>query len=201
MEIQRSAVLRYLNPKAPIIIQVDASTAGFGAVLLQNDIPVTFTSKTQSSLEIRYSNIEKRMLVVVFGLVMFHHHVWGHRVTIQTDHKPLESIALKSLVQAPPKLARMQLKIQGCDFAVKYRRGKTVFISDCLSRVPPRQGNHIEDINLNINMMNTCLNASSTRLQHMFIMEENECLLVAEQYGRSAFVMRLQSTIFAWEIE
>ena len=45
-EIQRPAVPRYFDSKAPIIIQVDASTAGISAALLQNDMPVAFVSKT-----------------------------------------------------------------------------------------------------------------------------------------------------------
>ena len=44
------------------------------------------------------------MLKIVFDLERFHHYVSGHRGIIQTDHKPLELIALKNLEQAPPKL-------------------------------------------------------------------------------------------------
>ena len=125
----------------PIDIQVDASSAGLGAALIQNGMPVALASKTLSGPETRYSNIERKMLAVGFGLEKFHHYIWGQGVTIQTDHKPLESIALKNLANASPKLARMQLKIQGYDFTVKYNPGKSISTADCMSRVSQSQGN------------------------------------------------------------
>ena len=93
--------MRYFDPKEPIVIQVDASTAGIGAALLQNEMPIAFASKTLTGPETRYSNIEREMLAIVFGMERFHHYAWGHKVTIQTDHKPLESIALKNIARAP----------------------------------------------------------------------------------------------------
>lgn len=164
-EIGKAIVLKYFDPKAPISIQVDASSAGLGAALIQNGMPVALASKTLSGPETRYSNIEREMLAVVFGLEKFHHYVWGQAVTIQTDHKPLESIALKNLANAPPRLARMLLKIQGYDFTVKYNPGKSIPIADCMSRVSPRPGEPIRDVDINIHLLNAHLNASPTRLQ------------------------------------
>ena len=110
-EIGKTIVLRYFDSKAPINMQVDASSAGLGAALIQNGMPVALANKTLSGPETRYFNIEHEMLAVVFGMEKFHHYIWGQEVTIQTDHKPLESIALKNLANAPPRLARMLLKI------------------------------------------------------------------------------------------
>ena len=59
-EIGKAIVLKYFDPKAPINIQVDASSAGLGAALMQNGMPVALASKTLSRPEIRYSNIEHK---------------------------------------------------------------------------------------------------------------------------------------------
>lgn len=69
--------------------------------------------------ETRYSNIEREMLAVVFGLEMFHHYIWGH-----SDHKPLESIEMMKLTQVPPRLARMILKVKRYGFTIKYSQSK-----------------------------------------------------------------------------
>lgn len=38
-EISKTTVLSYFNPKMPITLQIDASTAGLGAALVQEQIP------------------------------------------------------------------------------------------------------------------------------------------------------------------
>ena len=57
----------------------------------------------------------------------------------------MESIHLKSISQAPPRLQRMLLRIQPYDMKIKYRPGKELLLADALSRIQPRQG---ETINL-----------------------------------------------------
>lgn len=176
-EIGNHTTLRYFDPKEPIVLQVDASSMGIGAALLQNDRPVAFASKALSGPETRYSNIEREMLAIVFGLEKFHSYVWGHKTTIHTDHKPLESIALKNLAQAPPRLARMLLKVEGYDFTVKYTPGKTVPIADCLSRVAPRPSGHIEGIDLNVHSMISYLNFAPTRVEDIRVETSQDPLL------------------------
>ena len=123
-------------------------------------MPVALASKTLSGPETRYSNIERKMLEVVFRLEKFHHYIWGQAVTIQTDHKQQESIALKNLANAPTNLARMLLKIQGYEFTVKYNLGKSIPIADCMSRVSPSPREPISNVVIHIH-----LNGSPTRLQ------------------------------------
>ena len=159
-KIGKAIVLKYFDSKVPINIQVDALSAGLGAALIQNGMPVALSSKTLSGPETRYPNIEREMLAVVFGLEKFHHYIWGQAVTIQTDHKLLESITLKNLANALPRLARMLVKIQGYDFTVKYNSGKSIPIADCMSRVSPSPGEPISKVDTHIHLLNAHLNAS-----------------------------------------
>ena len=99
--------LQFYDSTKPLTLQVDASTRGLGAALLQEKGPVAFASKALTETEYRYSNIEREMLGIVFGLERFHHYVFGRSVLVETDHKPLESIEQKNLHVAPPRLARM----------------------------------------------------------------------------------------------
>lgn len=103
-------------------------------------------------------------------LERFHDYIWRHRLTVHTDYKPLELIVLKNL-QAPPRLARIIPKVEGCVFTIKHFPSKTVSITDCLSRVPSSEGylSHTADapqhIYLNIHKLSQHLNSSPTRLQ------------------------------------
>ena len=59
--------LAYYDVQKPVKIQVDASKSGIGAVLLQEDRPIAYTSKSLTATQQRYAPIEQEMLGVVFG--------------------------------------------------------------------------------------------------------------------------------------
>ena len=63
--------------------------------------PIAYGSKTLTSAETRYANIECELLGVVGGLEKFNYFTFGRPVMILTDHKPLIAISKKSLVSAP----------------------------------------------------------------------------------------------------
>ena len=72
-------------------IQTDASIKGLGAVLLQEGTPVIYVSRTLTTAEEHYYNIERELLVA-FSMERLHNYVYGEPVRVQTDHKPLETI-------------------------------------------------------------------------------------------------------------
>ena len=83
------------------MIQCDASEKGLGAALLQEGQPIAFASRALTDTETRYAQIEKEMLAIVFAAEKFDQYTFGHSVTVQSDHKPLESILKKPLFSAP----------------------------------------------------------------------------------------------------
>jgi len=171
-EISRTTNLQFYDKAKPITLQVDASTRGLGAVMLQDGRPVAFASKALTEAERRYSNIEREMLGIVFGLERFHHYVFGRQITIETDHKPLESISQKNLHSAPPRLARMLLRIQQYQVTVKYVPGKDIPLADALSRITPMPSSTIKGLDITVHELYSQLNASATRLAQ--IREETE---------------------------
>ena len=53
------------------------------------------------------------MLAIQWGCTKFHDYIYGlESVTVETDHKPLEALYRKPLSAAPPRIQRMQLKLQ-----------------------------------------------------------------------------------------
>ena len=71
---------------------------GLGAALLQEGQPIAFASRALTDTETRYAQIEKEMLAIVFAAEKFDQYTFGHSITVQSDHTPLESI-LKTAIQ------------------------------------------------------------------------------------------------------
>ena len=70
-KVTESPVLAYYDPDKELTVQVDSSEGGSGATLLQEGRPIEFASRTMTSTETRYAQIEKECLAVVFGLERF----------------------------------------------------------------------------------------------------------------------------------
>jgi hypothetical protein len=127
-------VLKYYDVNTEITVSVDASSEGLGAVLLQGGQLVVYASRSLNQAERNYAHIEKEMLAIVYGCSKFHQYVYGNTTTVETDHKPLESLFKKSLSKAPQRVQIMMLKVQQYDLTVKYTPGKEMYITDTLSR-------------------------------------------------------------------
>jgi hypothetical protein len=66
-------------------------------------------------------------------------------VTVYSDHKPLETILNKSILKAPKRLQRMQLRLQRYDITVCHKPGKHMYIADTLSRASLTNDNNVLD--------------------------------------------------------
>ena len=96
-----------------------------------------YASRSLNSAERNYTQIEKELLAIVYGCTKFHQYVYGKKVKVQTDHKPLEALFKKPLFQlAPQRLQRMMLRLQHYDLQVEYEPGKNLLIADTPSRAP-----------------------------------------------------------------
>ena len=135
--------LQYFDSSCPITVQVDASQIGLGADLLQDNKPVTFSSKALTEVECQYANSEHEMLAVVSRAEQFRTYVYGRPYTIESDYKPLQSITKKSLVDKPAWLQCMLLCLQGYDYVLHYCPGKEMDLPDTLSHFKPKPGPEI----------------------------------------------------------
>ena len=155
--ITNAPVLKFFNPKSETRVSVDASSKGIGAVLLQEGCPIAYASKSLTATQQNYAQIEKEMLAIVFGCTKFHDYIYGlPNVTVETDHKPLESILTKPLHAAPARLQRVIMSIQKYPIHVVYKPGKELLIADTLSRAPlPQTANELEFKEYDINILHT----------------------------------------------
>ena len=133
--VASTPVLRYYNLADEVTIQCDASQSGLGAALMQNGQPVAYASRALTPTETRYAQIEKELLAIVFACHRFEAYIYGRdRVSIESDHKPLEMIVMKPLSSAPKRLQRMLLQLQKYTLDVKYKKGEHMYLADTLSR-------------------------------------------------------------------
>ena len=130
-------VLKFYDPLAEVTLQCDASEYGLGATLLQDGQPVAFASRTLSPNERNYAQIEKECLAIVFGCQRFDQYLARKdKITVESDHKPLQAIFLKPIHAAPRRLQRMLLRLLRYNLAVQYKKGSQTYLADHLSRAP-----------------------------------------------------------------
>ena len=122
------------DPNVTPVLQCDASMNGFGACLLQDNQPVAYASRSLTPTEVQYARIEKEMLSIVFGMERFESYLYGRKVIVESDHKPLESILKKSLLSAPKRLQRMMLRLQKFELEVVYKKGPLMFMADTYTK-------------------------------------------------------------------
>ena len=133
LHVANAVTFKYFDPQAPIVIECDASGLGVGGVLLQNGQPVTFISQALTETQERYSNIERELLAVVIVIEHLHHFVFGHQLTVQTDHVPLVNLFEKCLNDASQRLQRLLLRLSQYEMNVNCVTSKHVLEADCLS--------------------------------------------------------------------
>ncbi|KAF2889987.1 hypothetical protein ILUMI_16186, partial [Ignelater luminosus] len=115
-------------------VALDSSSQGLGAVILQNNKPIVYSSRALTKSEQAYCLIEREMLGIVNGCIKPRQFLIGRRIEVHTDHRPLETLFKRPLNKVPPRLQRMMLAVQGFDLHVVYKPGKELFIAEALSR-------------------------------------------------------------------
>ncbi|XP_045446678.1 uncharacterized protein K02A2.6-like [Melitaea cinxia] len=180
-------VLQFFDEKLPVVLSVDSSKDGLGAVLLQNGLPVAYASKALSECQQRYAQIEKELLAILFGCERFHQFIFGRHITIETDHNPLIGIIKKPLNSTSPRIQRMLIKLQKYEFNLVYKRGKELYIADTLSRSFDTDDSlqiDLEESNIeaNINLVIETLNISKKQLNNVqnFTRNNEEMKLLKE---------------------
>ena len=134
--LTKAPVLSYFDKDSEIVLSVDSSLYGMGAALLQNGKPVAYASTTLNKTQQRYAQIERELLAIVFGCEKFYTYIYGRKVKVESDHKPLETIFKKPLIDCPMRLQKMLMRLQKFDLNVVYKKGKLLYIADTLSRAP-----------------------------------------------------------------
>lgn len=124
------------------MLTANSSSYGRGAVLRQKDEegkwkPIVYASRTLSTTEKRYVQIEKEALALTWACEKFHEFIYGLSFKLETDHKPLIFLLrAKSLDELNPRLQRMRMRLMHYDYDIYYIPGKDIIVADCLFRLP-----------------------------------------------------------------
>ncbi len=92
--IAKETVLAYLDFLKPFEIYTDASSMQLGAVITQDNRPITFFSRKLSKTQQKYSVTEIELLAIVETPREFKGMLWGQDIKVYTDHKNLTRDAL-----------------------------------------------------------------------------------------------------------
>ena len=103
---------------------------------------ITCASKTYSTAERRYSQIEKEALGIVFGFNRFQQFLAGRQVLLYTEHKQHTFIvkpAAEISTTALQRIQRWSMYFAKFSYNVHHRLCNSNFQADALSRSPPPQ--------------------------------------------------------------
>ncbi|MCP4254324.1 MAG: DDE-type integrase/transposase/recombinase, partial [Candidatus Scalindua sp.] len=132
-------VLRAPDFNQTFSLAVDASNAGVGAVLLQEDQskvlhPICYYSKKLNSAQCNYSVIEKELLALILSLQYFGVYIQSAPgpIIVFTDHHPLKF--LNKFRNQNQRLTRWSLLLQEYSLDIRHIKGVHNVLADCLSR-------------------------------------------------------------------
>lgn len=169
--LTKAPTLTLFNSNDKVTLSVDASKYGLGATLLQNDRPVAYGSASLTDTQQRYSQIEKELLAIVYGLEHFNYYTYGRHLTVETDHRPLIGLKEKPYDSITPRLQRLLLRTNRYDFDLKFVPGKQLIMADTLSRAPLPTENFIFEDECVQKSVEVCLLVSAT-LSHWHELRE-----------------------------
>lgn len=132
-------VLAIYSPSLETEVHTDASSAGFGGILLQRQEddkkfhPVLFYSRKTTAAESKLHSFELETLAVVYTLQRFRMYLFGLKFVIVTDCEAMKKTLEKRDVNA--KISRWSLYLEQFDYTIVHRPGDRMRHVDALSRV------------------------------------------------------------------
>lgn len=133
--VSPDVILHYPDFKKEFHLTTDASNFAVGAVLSQENRPISFLSRTLSKAEENYATNEKEMLAIIWALKKLKIYLYGKaKVKIFTDHQPLTH-SLSSW-NGNARIKRWKAYLEEYDYEIFYKPGRENTVADALSRGP-----------------------------------------------------------------
>lgn len=136
--LSSTPVLSIYSPTDETELHCDASSIGYGAILLQRKTdnkfhPVYYFSKRTTEAESRYHSFELETLAIVNALKRFRVYLEGIPFKIVTDCNSLTLTLSKK--QINPRIARWGLELENFNYTIEHRRNEQMRHVDSLSRL------------------------------------------------------------------
>ena len=129
--LRQSATQAFFDHTRRTQIIVDASPIAVSAALTQIDpstkhsLVLCHSSRALSDVESRYSQFDREMLAVVFGVVKYHRWIYGAEFDVLSDNKALCSLLNNKSAKMTARVERMYLKLQGYCFRMIHIDGRS----------------------------------------------------------------------------
>ncbi len=124
--------MAYLDFSKVFEIYTHASSKKLGAVITQDNRPITFISQKLSPAQRKYSVTKIELLAIVETLKEFKGMLWGQPIKVYTDHKNLirDAVGLTS-----DRVYRWRLLLEEYGPEIVYIKGIHNTIADAISRL------------------------------------------------------------------
>ncbi len=130
--IARDVVLAYPNYEKQFEIYTDASSRQLGAVIVQDNRPISFFSRKLTETQRKYSVTELELLSIVETLNEFRGMLWGQDIKVFTDHLNLTRDALGL---TSDRVYRWMLLLEEYGPEIAYIKGIYNIVADAISRL------------------------------------------------------------------
>ncbi|GJY67790.1 putative reverse transcriptase domain-containing protein [Tanacetum coccineum] len=114
------------------VVYCEASRKGLGAVLMQREKVIAYTSRQLKIHEKNYTTRDLELGAVVFSLKMWRHYLYDTKCVVFIDHKSLQHILDQKELNMRQRRWLELLSEYDCE--IRYHPGKANVVADALSR-------------------------------------------------------------------
>nr|GEY35467.1 putative reverse transcriptase domain-containing protein [Tanacetum cinerariifolium] len=155
------------------VVYCDASHKGLGAVLMQKEKVIAYSSHQLKVHEKNYTTYDLELGAVVFTLKMWRHYLYGTKCLVFTDHKSLQHILDQKELNMRQRRWLELLSDYDCE--IRYHPKKANVVADALSRKERSKPLRVRALvmSIGLNLPKQILNAQSeARKEENFINED-----------------------------
>ena len=133
--VSNPPVLALPNFSKPFVVECNASGSGLGAILMQDNRPLTFHSEVLKGRCLHLSTYKKKLLALVKAVKKWRPYLVGNPFLIRTDQQSLKFILEQRI--GTPTQQKWITQLLGYSFVVEYKKGRENKATNALSRMEP----------------------------------------------------------------